>query len=446
MNRIIAIAINEYSSPIIDNLNNCINDINSLIDILSKKYQFDYIELYTKPEQTTLSFLYNEIYNELINALEDDNILILFAGHGEFNPKLGTSYWLCSDSDKNNVTTWFNVNDLLNFFKASVANHIALISDSCFSGAIFDLNRGGGITAFESKTSRQALTSGGIEKVSDGENGENSLFNITLQKLLRENNSENLSFNRLSEDLILNFSAQKKQTPSFGSLVNSGDKGGTFFFRLKNIEEQKAISTLQIPLEINEKVKIDSSFEIPFFNENTIFNSQFINAFVQQLGYSIVNDVRVYVSEDEAYSISRSSKIEFYLEVNYTIETNNEKFLSIVINRSDYFGGIHPNHYLYTLNFAFRPDRKISLYDILDYGIYNNLEDFLKIVIDKYAEDECKSILYEYLTYKYSHQLEFTLNNEYFTIYYFNLLPHAFKACGIIEIPINEIKFKIKVL
>ena len=188
MNKIIAIAINEYNDSRINNLNNCINDVNALIDILSKKYHFDIIELYTKPEQTTLSFLYNEIYNELINSLEDDIILILFAGHGEFNPKLGTTYWLCSDSDKNNVTTWHNVSDLLNFFKASEANHIALISDSCFSGAIFDLQRGGGIEALESKVSRQALTSGGIEKVGDGECGENSLFNITLQKILKENN------------------------------------------------------------------------------------------------------------------------------------------------------------------------------------------------------------------------------------------------------------------
>lgn len=444
MNKIIAIAINEYNDPRINNLNNCINDINALIDILSKKYDFDYIELYTKPEQTTLSFLYNEIYNELINALEDDNILILFAGHGEFNSKLGSSYWLCSDSDKNNVTTWYNVSDLLNFFKASEASHIALISDSCFSGAIFDLNRGGGIEAFESKTSRQALTSGGIEKVGDGESGQNSLFNITLQKILKENNLDDLSFNRLSEDLILDFSTQKKQTPAFGSLINSGDKGGTFFFHLKKQEEQQVINILKIPLDINENVKIDSSFEIPFFNENTIFNSQFINAFVQQLGYSIVNDVRVYVSEDETYSISKSSEMEFYLEVNYTIETNNDKFLSLLINRSDYFGGAHPNHYVYTLNFAFKPERKISFYDIIDYSDYSNLEEFLKIFINKYGEDDCKSMLLDYTTYESINELDFTFNDEYFTIYYFNLFPHAFKGCGIVNIPRDEIKFKIK--
>src|SRR4051812_20633349 len=109
MNKIIAIAIDEYSDAIIDNLKNCSKDINALISTLSHSYQFDSIELFTRPEQTTLSFLHSELYNEIINSLESDNILLLFAGHGEFNSILGTSYWLCSDSKKANVTTWFNV-------------------------------------------------------------------------------------------------------------------------------------------------------------------------------------------------------------------------------------------------------------------------------------------------------------------------------------------------
>lgn len=349
MNKIIAIAIDDYDDPAIGNLKNCSKDINSLIDTLSKKYEFDPIELFTKPEQTTLSFLYNGLYNELINSLNSDNILLLFAGHGEFNPILGTSYWLCSDSQKTNVTTWFNVGDLLKFFNASLARHIALISDSCFSGAIFELSRGGGAIALDSKTSRQALTSGGIETVSDGNENENSPFNKALLKVLTENTSKLFSFNQLAEKTILEFNQNRKQTPSFGSLVNSGDKGGVFFFKLKSDDDLGIVKPVQIPLEISNKIKIDSSFEIPFFNENKYFKSDFINAFVQQLGYSIINDVRVFVAGDEEYSISRSSEIEFYLEVGYTIETLNDKFLSMLISRSDYFGGAHPNHYVYSI-------------------------------------------------------------------------------------------------
>ena len=196
MNKIIAIAIDEYSDPSIDNLQNCFKDINLIIGTLSNSYQFESIELFTRPEQTTLSFLYNGLYNEFINSLESDSILLLFAGHGEFNLTLGTSYWLCSDSKKSNATTWFNLDDLLKFFNASPAKHIALVSDSCFSGAIFELNRGGGSTALDEKVSRQALTSGGLEKVSDGV--QNSPFNTALIDVLNENTSELFSFNQLA--------------------------------------------------------------------------------------------------------------------------------------------------------------------------------------------------------------------------------------------------------
>lgn len=440
MNKIIAIAIDEYSDPTIKNLQNCSKDINLLIGTLSNLYEFDSIELFTKPEQTTLSFLYEELYNEFINSLDSDNILLLFAGHGEFNPTLGTTYWLCSDSKKSNVTTWFNLNDLLKFFNASPAKHIALISDSCFSGAIFEINRGGGTIALDGKFSRQALTSGGLEKVSDGI--ENSPFNKVLIDVLKENTSEKLSFNQLSEKTILQFNPKREQTPEFGSLINSGDKGGTFFFKRK-LEGSSIIKSIQIPLEINQEVKIDSTFEIPFFNENKYFNNNFVNAFVQQLGYSIINDIRVFVTEDESYSISRSSEMEFYLEVGYTIHTLNEKFLSMTIGRSDYFGGAHPNHYVYSINFAFKPERKISLYDILDYGNYSNLEDLLSKMIDQYGEEECKEILKKYSTYEYSSQLDFYFNDTVFTIDFMNLFPHAFKGCGSLEIPIDKIKFKI---
>lgn len=135
--------------------------------------------------------------------------------------------------------------------------------------------------------------------------------------------------------------------------------------------------------------------------------------------------------------------MEFYLEVGYTIETLNEKFLSITISRSDYFGGAHPNHYIYSINFAFKPERKISLYDILDYSAFSNFENFLISMAKQYGESECKDMLKEYSTYEYSSQLDFSFNDKTFTIYYMNLFPHAFKGCGFLEIPIEKIKFKI---
>lgn len=439
MNKIIAVAIDSYEDESIGDLKNCRKDITDLIDVLSSRYQFDEIDLYTKSEQTTLPFLHSKLYDELVNSLESDNLLILYAGHGEFNERLGASYWLCSDSQKSKVTTWLNVRDLLDFFNCSNAKHIALISDSCFSGAIFETRRGGGLSAIEGKKSRQALTSGGIEMVSDGKENENSPFATALIKVLNDNNKEALPFSELSITAITEFSKKNSQTPSFGSLHHCGDEQGSFFFKLKH-NNMDMVQPMQLPLEINSDVKIDHNFKIPFFNSNKYFNSSYINAFVQNLGYEIVNEIRMFVTGDEPYSISRSADFQFWLSVSYNIETFNERYLSIEINRDENFGGIHPNYYVYTINFAFKPDRKLTLYDILD---CQNLEQFLLSKIDKYAEEECKEYLREYSTYEYTSDLDFSFNDSTFKIYYMNLMPHVIKACGILEIPRNEVKFKI---
>lgn len=444
MNKILAIAIDDYQDSAIINLNNCVKDANSIIDILSKKYEFDDIDLYTKKEQTTLKFLYNELYSKLvISSLEEDNILIFFAGHGEYNNLLESSYWLCSDSTRNDVTTWFNIENLIKFIKASPAKHIALVSDSCFSGAIFELYRGGGINAIKNQYSRQALTSGSIEKVSDGKSNENSPFCKAIISVLDGNTGKELTFSTFSEQTIIAFSKEKKQTPKHGSISNVGHDGGSFVFELKKESENSLFNTINLPLEINSKVNIDTFFEIPFILENENYNSNFLNIFIQQLGYSIINDIRMFVADDELYSISRSEDHHFSLEVGYIIHTLNEKFLSMTLSRNDYFGGAHPNNYIYSLNFAFKPERKLTISDIIDYSDFKNMENFMVTMVTKFAEEECKENLLKYCSYEYIYNLDFSFNSEKFSIYFLDLLPHAFKACGFLEIPIEEIKFKI---
>lgn len=443
MNKIIAIAIDQYDDSTINNLNNCNHDINALIDAISNKYDIGPIELYLRREQTTFSFLYNEIYNELINSLPEDNILIIFAGHGEYNRVLNSNYWLCSDSKLDDVTTWFKISDLLSFFKASPAKHIAIISNCCFSGAIFEMYRGGGHNALSTKFARQALTSGGIEKVKDGLKDQGSLFNEALIDVLNENSEKALSFDRFSENVILRFGDKNLQTPRHGHLVQSGDEGGSYFFYLKEGKNNYSIQTVQIPLDLNKDIKIESSFAIPFFNENEHFKADFINAFIQQIGFSIINNVRVLTMDDEEYSISRSEEFSYYLDVSYTIETFNNRYLSILINRSDYFGGAHPNHYIYGINFAFKPERKISLWDIVDYSTYGNMEIFLAQMIEQFAEDESKQVLSEFASYEYHDEIDFSFNDTSLTIYFFNLLPHAYKGAGILIVPRDHVKFKI---
>lgn len=438
MNKLIAIAVNQYSDKQISDLNNCINDVNAIIGICTNRYQFEVTELYSSKETTTLSSLYNNLYDQFINALEGDSILIYFAGHGEYNQQLGASYWMCSDSLKSNVTSWFNINIINAFFKASKATNIALISDTCFSGAIFETSRGGGSYALDGKISRQALTSGGIEKVSDG-SGEHSHFNLCLAKVLNENNKPTLSFYELSEKVILEFDENATQTPCYGPLIESGHMGGTFMLNLQEVGNNNNIKDIQLSLELPKEIIITSDIKIPFFNRNNKFYNDYINTFVQSLGYTIINDLRNYIFMDLSHAIERSKIFGFQVDVNYSVEYFDEKYLSIKFNHYSEMGGMHPNYYVYTINFAFLPDRKISIYDILDLNDHQDLKGLLNTMIQLHAHSEDRNFLKQCLEDSNFHDLPFSFTKEELTIHWFNDLPHAFKAHGQLSIPIKSI-------
>lgn len=234
INNVLAIAINEYDDSELNKIQNCQNDVSSIIKVLTEKYAIDDVELITDKALTTRKSLYNKLNEYFINRLEDENVLLIYAGHGEYNEKLNTAYWQPSDADPNDSSTWLSINEIMTFLKASKAFHIGVISDSCFSGAIFEpMKRGGGIDAFNSKKSRLGLTSGGIEKVSDGQTGELSPFADSLVKILNENKKEELPFSILGTNLIMEFNPDRNQTPMFGPLNNVGHEGGSFTFKLK---------------------------------------------------------------------------------------------------------------------------------------------------------------------------------------------------------------------
>lgn len=450
MNKIIGIAINEYDDLGLNSIENCINDLNRLLSVLSSRYKFDDIELLSRREQTTSRFMYDTLYEQLINAMPEDNILIIYAGHGEFNSTLQTSYWQPSDADLKSSFTWFNLDNLLTFIKASPASPIALISDSCFSGTIFEAaSRGGGASAFESKTSRLALTSGSNEKVSDG--GKNSLspFATALVTLLETNTESDLPFTMLSNQLLKSFDSSRKQTPMFGSLVNSGHKGGSLVLRLKEEKykgQKRPIKhrDVNIPLNLSLPYKLTYECVIPFFEENDYFDHQFINNFIQHIAYTTVAEARGFLHEEHENLQNHNAETGYELSINYKITFLSEKCLSIAISVYNYFGGAHPNYSTHTLNFSFAPDRHLSLYDILDYSGYPNLEGYIKALVEEFGDpsEDIKESILSHLENVRAHRLDFNIYPDKIVLSLVNDLPHVIKAAGDIEIPLSKLKFQ----
>lgn len=236
-NRILAIAINNYDDVELNAIQNCEKDVTELINLLTSKYTFDDVDFIHEKKDTARKALYNKLKDYFINRLDDENVLLVYAGHGQYNPELEVSYWQPSDSDPLDSSTWISISEILAFVRASKAFHISIISDSCFSGAMFETPRGGGIKAFETKKSRLALTSGSIETVSDGEKDQLSPFAKSLIIELEENENDELPFSILGNNILMKFNEKKKQTPMFGPLNNVGHNGGSFIFKLKKDKE-----------------------------------------------------------------------------------------------------------------------------------------------------------------------------------------------------------------
>jgi len=444
LNKILGIAINKYTDDKLDNLNNCLADMNETVSILKQRYCFDDIELLTCLEQTTRKYLFNRLQDFFLNCLEEDNIIILYSGHGEYNSFINTPYWQPSDSLFNDSSTWLNVNDILSFINASKAKHVCLISDSCFSGAIItDKMRGGGFDALNNKKSRLALTSGGIEKVSDGIKEDLSPFTKILCKVLKENNEPKISFSSVAEKVILNFNEERIQTPMFGTLPNTGHDGGSFILELKeetNLDSDYEIENYSLDLNLNIPLNIEYSCNLPLFTESKLFDSKIVNASIQNIAFRIISDMRKYILEESEFMIGRSKEISFGLELDYEIKEINAKYLSLVLNTYSYLGGPYPNNHTYSLNMLLKPERILNIRDILN---YSDLQIELQNLFNKYGDEEMRDLLEGHVEYINEENLDFALNNETLFIYLSNHLPRAIHACGYLEIPRTELKLKI---
>jgi len=229
VNYIFAISIDKYLhlSP----LNNAISDVESFINVLTDKYEFDIAcveKLYN--EQATKSKIIRlfEEYSKKLTAT--DSLIIYHSGHGTVNNnKFG--FWAPYEAEEENSSTYIpnsTIKDCINQFEAL---HILLISDSCFSGSFFR-NYRGSQNSINNRKSRWAITSGqDNEFVLDGE--KTSPFAEALHNFLLENDKESLFTSEIVAYVKVAVQNNFEQTPLGGVIFGAGDDAGEFCFKLK---------------------------------------------------------------------------------------------------------------------------------------------------------------------------------------------------------------------
>lgn len=224
------IAVEDYEDDNLD-LKYPVRDATELIKILVDKYCFDIRNIYSLEDPTRSDIIRS--FTELRSNLKaNDNLLIFYAGHGNWDDIAEQGYWLPSDSKLNDLSHVITNTEITAFIKSIKNKHTLLISDACFSGSIFKtrdafLDERRDIEFYLNKKARKAITSGALTPVPD-----KSVFIEYLLKALRENNKKQIT----SEELFLNFreavinNSPLNQRPLFGNINDSGDEGGDFVF------------------------------------------------------------------------------------------------------------------------------------------------------------------------------------------------------------------------
>ena len=215
-------------------LKNPVKDAREIRDILTSRYYVDQVlELYNV-EATKEGIL--RLFDTLIKAVKpEDSVLIYYAGHGQLDTT-DTGFWIPVDAgtDRFRQENWIPNIQVRNNIGKMQARHIALLSDSCFSGDILNPTRGATPAMDPSyfgkawtRVSRQVLTSGASESVPD-----QSEFSQQLKLVLRGNTQPYLDPLMIYGQIRLGMT---RTTPLFGDLKDSGhQEGASYLLFLKD--------------------------------------------------------------------------------------------------------------------------------------------------------------------------------------------------------------------
>ena len=221
-------------------LKTAVNDAIEVAEVLKNDYNFNEVHTLIDEEATRRNII--EKFEELTASITpDDNLLIFYAGHGQYMKSLNKGYWVPVDAKSNSIADYISNNDVKTFLGGIPSKHTLLITDACFAGDIF---RGGETEKIPfdpsdmsryykevyRKPSRLAITSGGIEEVMDAGKDNHSIFTYYLLKALKENENKYMDASQLFNDFKVAVSNNSDQTPILQAVKDTNDEGGMFIF------------------------------------------------------------------------------------------------------------------------------------------------------------------------------------------------------------------------
>ncbi len=237
-NHLLAIAIDEYA-PQIGVLENCVRDATAFINLMKDQYGFE--DNFIKPlfnKDATAEGIHDAFEGLLDVVQEQDNLIVYYAGHGEYQKRLNKGFWMPVET--RGRAQYIANSEIVGYLNAINSRHTLLLCDSCFSGALLIemeqafLQRNTGIGSYHEKPSRWAITSGSREPVSDGQ--QHSPFAAALLEKLRDS-PDDVDVLELGRYIMGKVAANEQQRPLVAPMRVRGHEDGLFVFFRQRSEE-----------------------------------------------------------------------------------------------------------------------------------------------------------------------------------------------------------------
>ncbi|MCB9284604.1 MAG: Hsp70 family protein [Lewinellaceae bacterium] len=222
-------------------LSNAVKDVEDVLSLLTSKYdvQADLATLLFN-EKATREGIINQFDRLVENIEKDDKLIIYYSGHGHLD-KNDRGYWIPYDASRGSTANYVRNATILDFINDIKSLHTLLIVDSCFSGSLIMKNSSRSAFSMDEREvlpSRCALCSGRHDQeVFDGVPGKNSPFAESILDILGRNEHTKINFSKIVDRVIEQTRRNYNQLPWGKSLYNVGDKGGEYFFYLKQDEQ-----------------------------------------------------------------------------------------------------------------------------------------------------------------------------------------------------------------
>jgi len=230
--------INDYADKDIPQLFNAIPDADAVARVFAGKLGYE-VRVVRNPDKAEIVRVLNGLAAEAGSA---DSVVVYYAGHGYSMENNGAGYWLGADARVTDPKTWISNGDIAHLLSGIRSKQVALISDSCYSGA-FTRDGVGAIGKnvmaatvdnVLAKRSVVVLSSGGDEPVPDeGKNG-HSIFTWNLIQVIGSVQDWKPG-STIFSSVRANVRKEFPQTPKYGSLTAAGHQaGGEYLFESRS--------------------------------------------------------------------------------------------------------------------------------------------------------------------------------------------------------------------